>query len=144
MSKLLPLLIAGSGLNEQDVLKIARNAPARYRTFPISKRSGGERIISQPALELKILQRILVGGLLSNLPVHSSATAYRPGISIRTNASTHAQNGPILKFDFADFFPSLTSSDWKLYCVKNSLFDDPIDLWISTNIFFRDGKAPQV
>lgn len=137
MSKLLPLLTSGTGLSEHDVLKIVRNAPVRYKTYPIAKRDGGERIISQPARELKALQRILAAELLSDLPVHAAATAYRPGISIRTNASAHAKNGPILKFDFKEFFPSIRAKDWRAYCEKNSLFTDARDLWISTNVFFQ-------
>lgn len=140
MSKLLPILVTETGLGEHDVLAIVRNAPVRYKTYPIQKRNGGERLISQPARELKALQRVLAENFLSQLPVHRAATAYRPSISIRHNAATHAQNGPILKFDFKDFFPSITSHDWRSYCQKKSLFVDPDDIWISTNIFFH--RAP--
>ncbi|WP_422388507.1 retron St85 family RNA-directed DNA polymerase [Bradyrhizobium symbiodeficiens] len=134
------MLVAGTGLGEHDVLAIVRNAPIRYKTYPIRKRNGGERLISQPARELKALQRVLAESFLSQLPVHRAATAYRPGISIRDNAATHVLNGPILKFDFKDFFPSITSHDWRSYCQKSSLFEDPNDIWISTNIFFH--RAP--
>jgi len=75
--------------------------------------------------------------VLSQLPVHRAATAYRTGTSIRANAEAHVHNGPILKFDFRDFFPSITSSDWLAYCNRSSLFDDPEDIRISTNIFFH-------
>jgi hypothetical protein len=141
MSMLLPMLVSMSGLNEQDVLKIVRNAPVRYRTYPIPKRGGGERIISQPALELKILQRILATEFLSKYPVHVSAMAYRKNTSIYANAAAHAQNGPILKFDFADFFPSITAGDWRFFCSKNELFEDQTDLWISTNVFFQRQRS---
>jgi RNA-directed DNA polymerase len=136
VSKLLPLLVSETGLSEYDVLKIVRNAPRRYKTYAIAKRSGGERTISQPARELKALQRILVEKVLSDLPVHPSATAYRKGMSIRANAAAHAGSGPILKFDFKDFFPSITARDWRIYCEKKSLFTDASDLWIATNLFF--------
>jgi RNA-directed DNA polymerase len=136
VSKLLPLLVSETGLSEHDVLKIIRNAPKRYKTYPIAKRSGGERIISQPARELKALQRILVEKVLPDLPVHPSATAYRKGMSIRVNAAVHAGRGPILKFDFKDFFPSITARDWRIYCEKKSLFTDALDMLITTNVFF--------
>src|SRR4051794_3337072 len=125
MSRLLPILVAGTGLGEHDVLAIVRNAPIRYKTYPIRKRNGGERLISQPARELKALQRVLAESFLSQLPVHRAATAYRPGVSIRDNAAAHVLNGPILKFDFKEFFPSITSHDWRIYSQKNSLFEDP-------------------
>src|SRR5262249_35577279 len=132
-----PILVAGAGLGEHTILSIVRNAPVRYKTYAIQKRNGGERIISQPARELKALQRILTEEILNDLPVHSAATAYRRGVSIKANAGAHAQNGPILKFDFKDFFPSITSLDWRIYCERNALFDDPLDVWISTNVFFH-------
>lgn len=63
------VLFCESEGSEYDILKIVRDAPKRYKTYPIAKRSGGERIISQPARELKALQRILVEKFLSGLPV---------------------------------------------------------------------------
>jgi hypothetical protein len=78
----------------------------------------------------------LVEELLSQLPIHPAATAYRTGLSIRDNAAAHVKNGPILKFDFKDFFPSLTARDWRTYCETKQLFDDSLDIWLSTNIFF--------
>lgn len=137
MSKLLPLLIAGTGLSEPDIIRIVSNAPLRYKNYRIPKRHGGERTISQPARELKVLQRILTEEFLSKLPVHQSATAYRAGTSIKHNALAHASNGPILKFDFANFFPSISARDWAAYCERERLMLETRDLWISTNIFFH-------
>jgi RNA-directed DNA polymerase len=142
VSKLLPILIAGTGLSEFDIMKIVSNAPRRYKTYSIEKRSvEGRRIISQPAVELKALQRTLTSGFLSELPVHPSAMAYRPGVSIRDNAAAHAQNGPIFKFDFKDFFPSIRSTDWHSYCAATGALTDHRDLWISTNIFFHQASS---
>lgn len=137
MSILLPLLVGETGLSELDVMRIVRNAPVRYKTYAIAKRSTGMRIISQPARELKALQRILSQELLARLPVHTAAMAYREGRSIRHNALAHSGDGPILKFDFKDFFPSITARDWRLYCERRELFADPNDIWISTNILFH-------
>jgi hypothetical protein len=142
VSKLLPLLVAGTGLSEPDIIRIVSNAPLRYKIYTIAKRRGGERIISQPARELKVLQRILTEEFLSKLPIHRSATAYRAGISIRHNALAHAANGPILKFDFTNFFPSISGRDWAIYCEREGLGLDTRDLWISTNStsFFAQRK----
>ena len=137
MSKLLPLLVAGTGLSEPDIIRIVSSAPLRYKSYTIAKRRGGERLISQPARELKVLQRILTQEFLSKLPIHRSATAYRTGISIRHNALAHASNGPIFKFDFANFFPSISARDWTIYCEREELALDARDIWISTNIFFH-------
>ncbi len=137
MGKLVQILVGESGLSEHDVLRIVSNAPVRYKTYVIKKRNGDGRIISQPARELKVLQRIIDERILAALPVHPSATAYRTGMSIKVNAQAHAASGPILKFDFKDFFPSITSKDWIAYCQKHSLFDNVDDIRISSNLLFR-------
>jgi hypothetical protein len=142
MGELLPLLVKETGLSEHDLLRIVSNAPIRYKTFAIEKRSGGSRTISQPAREVKALQRILSAHVLVRQPVHAAATAYRAGTSIKINAAAHVQNGPIMKFDFKDFFPSITSEDWYTYCRRHSLFEDPADINISTNILFH--KYPRM
>jgi hypothetical protein len=137
MSKILPILIRATGLGEHDILRIVGNAPVRYKTYIIPKRNGGERVISQPARELKALQRAISEEILSRLPVHSAATAYRTGVSIKANAAAHVKNGPILKYDFKDFFPSISAYDWHLYCRNHDLFDDAQDIFMSTQILFR-------
>jgi RNA-directed DNA polymerase len=119
------------------VMKIVWNAPSRYKLYAIPKRNGGQRLISQPAREVKALQRILTSQILSTLPIHHSATAYRTGKSIKDNAAAHAGNGPIKKYDFKDFFPSIVAKDWRSYCQRNSVFSDPRDIWISTNLLFH-------
>jgi len=86
---------------------------------------------------VKALQRTLVEIVLSKLPVHTSATAYRIGKSIKDNAAAHAQNGPILKFDFQDFFPSILARDWQGYCDATKIFDDLEDVALTTNILFH-------
>jgi len=137
MSFLMDILTAGSGLGDHDVMKIVWSAPSRYKLYAIPKRNGGQRLISQPARELKALQRIITSELLSKLPVHNSATAYRSGKSIKDNAAAHAANGPIKKYDFRDFFPSIVAQDWRAYCQRNHIFSDPRDIWISTNLLFH-------
>ncbi len=136
-SRLIPLLIQDTGLAEYDIYRIVANAPVRYKVFQIPKRNGGSRIISQPARELKALQRVIVDRVLSACPIHSAATAYKPGSSIKSNAAAHVNNGPILKYDFKDFFPSITSKDWVAYCQRFNIFDDNKDIFISTRILFQ-------
>ena len=83
------------------------------------------------------MQRALIAHVLSKLPVHSAATAYQPGTSIRANAERHIHNGPILKYDFKEFFPSLRDNDWDKYCKTHTLFGSDEDIWISTRILFK-------
>jgi len=129
-----------SGLSERDVLKIVLSAPTRYKTYSIQKRNGGTRIISQPAREVKYLQRIIVDHFLINQPIHNAALAYRVGKSIRDNALVHAKNCAILKLDFKDFFPSIVATDWVNFCEKNAVFKDPQDIEFSSNLLFWKKK----
>ena len=140
MSRLIELLIYETGLMADDLVRIIATAPSRYKVFEIPKRSGGVREIAQPARELKLLQRIIADKVLSELPVHPAARAYRQGLSIRDNARPHAGRGPILKMDFKDFFPSIRSVDWEKYCEENSVLD-PDDRRLSCLILFRRAKG---
>jgi len=54
------------------------------------------------------------------LPLHSAATAYRSGASIKQNAQRHAESNYLLKMDFKNFFPSILMTDiirhLEIYC----------------------------
>jgi len=99
------------GVTGQSLSVIIRSADKRYRTYPIPKRTGGDRIISQPSKKLKFVQRWLVKRVLRKLPVHGVATAYIKNKNIVANAAPHTESRYILKLDFSDFFPSITYGD---------------------------------
>ncbi|SRR6266567_5014052 len=99
------------GLSTSYLETLAATASYRYKKYKIKKRTGGERQIHHPARELKLIQNWLLTNVLSKLPVHDAATAYRPGSSIYQNASLHVRNNYLLRIDFQDFFPSLTGAD---------------------------------
>lgn len=136
MASLINLLSVSTGLNPHDVKAIIMRAPVSYKRYTIPKRSGGFRIIAQPAREVKRLQRSLVE-LLSGLPVHAAAAAYVRSLSIADNAARHSGNGPILKFDFKDFFTSLRERDWQEYCARKAVFDDISDVMLSSRLLFH-------
>lgn len=137
MSFLVRVLAQDSGLTPHDVMRILVSAPKRYKTFQIQKRTGGKRTISQPAREVKLLQRIFASRFLVQLPVHNCATAYVSGSSILSNAQPHAGHGrPILKMDFQNFFPSIRSGDWVSYCHKNNFSFSSEELELSTRLLF--------
>lgn len=129
------------GLGPNAAAQLIRTAPERYAHYSIPKRSGGTRNISQPASELKIVQRAIVDQLLGNLPVHPAATAYAEGTSIRLNAARHAENGPIKKYDFKDFFPSLTEYAWIAYCESNKICDRANAIAFGRLLFMRPPGA---
>ena len=78
------------------------------------------REVAQPAKEVKSIQRWLTSELSSHIPVHSVATAYVRGSSIKRNAEAHVKNDFLLKMDFENFFPSISETDvkdhLKTYC----------------------------
>src|SRR5260370_12036764 len=99
------------GLDLEYVEKVALTASYRYKSYTIPKRTGGMRTIHHPSRELKLLQGWLVDSVLSRLPVHKAALAYRNGISIRNHAAVHVGQNYLLKIDFKDFFPSIAEAD---------------------------------
>lgn len=133
-------LVLTTGLGRDDLVRIVNTAPKRYKTFEIPKRNGGVREISQPARELKFIQRALVELLLRELPVHAAAKAYMPRTSIKDNANLHCGTGPILKMDFKYFFPSIKGNDWTRYCSDHNVLDRT-NANITANIFFRKAKG---
>jgi RNA-directed DNA polymerase len=139
VSKIVKFLAQATGLRPQDILAIIHQAPVSYKRYAIPKRTGGQRLIAQPAKEVKKLQRLLAMRL-SALPIHEAATAYVRGRSIKDNAERHASNGPIMKFDFKEFFPSIRDRDWRAYCVKMGVFSEAEDVYLSSKLFFT--RAP--
>jgi hypothetical protein len=145
MSKILTYLSEETGLSEHLVHKIAMSAPRRYKVYSIPKRTGGERIIAQPAREVKVLQRALISGPLSELKIHPAVMSYRAGLSILDNAKRHAGDGAILKMDFKNFFPSITGFDWRRYCRETRFLVDEADIELTTALFFRRlGKSERL
>ncbi len=125
------------GLGPRSALRLIETAPERYKVYTIPKRSGGVREIAHPASELKVVQRAIVDRFLRALPVHPAATAYVKGSSIRINAARHAENGPILKFDFREFFPSITEFAWIHYCELHGLCDKNQAIMFARLLFRR-------
>lgn len=110
-SALVKDLQAGLGLDSAQLQRLVERAPHTYKIYSIPKRSGGSRIIAQPAKETKIIQRWLISTVFSRLPVHDCATAYSSGSSIKLNASRHVGGDYLSKFDFKNFFSSILERD---------------------------------
>lgn len=111
MGSLTRIIASQLGLSSSFVDTVVFSASRRYKRFSLEKRTGGKREILHPARELKALQYWIARKILPCLPVHSAATAYEVGSSIRKNAAAHRQGRYLLRIDFADFFPSLRSGD---------------------------------
>ena len=144
MSSLVTMLSVHSGLREPEVWRVLLTAPVRYKHYTIPKRNKEPRSIAQPARELKLLQRIFVDLVLSKLPVHSSATAYRKGMSTRSNAAPHAGHGPIIKMDLTNFFPSIRKVDWVRYCQRHGCIEGMEEINLSANLLFHKQPGSSV
>lgn len=123
------------GLSTQAVRRIANSAHHRYKHFKIAKRRKGEfRDVAQPSREVKALQRCIVELLTPLLPIHESATAYKPGASILSNAKQHLASKFLLKLDFVKFFDSLKSSDIQaLVSAVPEISPSPAELLLLSN-----------
>lgn len=91
---------------ELKLIDILEQAPLMYKVYQIPKRSFGMRTIAQPTPLLKSLQRAFLDNY--PLPVHNSATAYKIGLSIKSNAKRHLHSRYLLKLDLYSFFNSIT------------------------------------
>lgn len=125
------------GLSEESVLHIIQDAPRRYKVYSIPKKGGGSRVIAQPARELKPIQRSISHLVLERFPIHSSAMAYREGLSIADNAKAHAGSWPILKLDFESFFNSISAAAWRRFLASQTSIEiNKLDAALLTKALF--------
>ena len=102
------------GLTPRFVASFAQGASYAYKTYAIPKKGGGVRRIDHPSKQLKAMQRWLLSYILSNLPIHPAAMAYRKNRSIFQNAGLHVDSRYLLRMDCKDFFHSITDEDLKI------------------------------
>lgn len=110
-SDLIAQMSTDMGMLPDHLRTIIRTAPLRYKVFHIPKRTGELREVAQPAREVKAIQRWLVHRLVTQLPIHAAATAYKQGASIKINSARHIKSNYLLKMDFRNFFPSISMDD---------------------------------
>lgn len=108
---ILKQLHAAYGFGHLHLEELIRRAPYTYKIFTVPKKTGGVRIIAQPAKETKTVQRWIVSNILANLPIHDCATAYEQGCSIKKNAFLHSRNSYLVKLDLKNFFNSIKFED---------------------------------
>lgn len=120
---LIEQLALGLQKSETEVARFLQSAPKRYKVYTIPKRTSGHRVIAQPSKELKKYQRKFLE--IQQFPIHSSAMAYRKGMSIKQNAIAHKNNPYLLKLDLENFFNSI--SDKMFWEVWESILPLPSD-----------------
>ena len=105
--------VAGAiGIAERELAFLCYHRGAattdHYSRFLIPKRRGGMRVISSPKPRLRVAQSWLLAHVLTPLPVHEAAMAFRPGLSVADNAAQHVGRAIVARIDLKDFFPSVT------------------------------------
>lgn len=124
---------------------LSSKAPKKYRVYYIPKRTSGLRAIAQPTKELKQIQRFLVSELKSILPIHSSAMAYRWGVSIKDNAECHKNNSYMLKMDFQNFFNKIKPEFFfKKFNELDIQYDNRDRMYLHNFLFWKPGQKRSV
>lgn len=128
----------------KEAIELAR---VRVKRFAIPKKSGGHREIYHPSKKLKVLQYWIMRKVLTEMPVHDAAMAYREGTSILHNAEAHADNRFFLKMDLKDFFPSIRFQDflpyleqWHMSTRPTWALDDNAKKFINEACFYKQDR----
>ncbi|MFO0734559.1 MAG: reverse transcriptase family protein [Labilithrix sp.] len=79
-----------------------------YVRFAVTKKTGGERIISAPMPRLKKAQRWILDHVLAKPAITDVAHGFAPDRSIVTNARPHVKTAIVVNLDLKDFFPTVT------------------------------------
>ncbi|BDI30335.1 reverse transcriptase [Capsulimonas corticalis] len=103
---------AAIGISESDLAWLTYHRGAatidHYSRFTIPKKRGGVRVISSPKRRLRTAQSWVLESVLSPVPVHDAAMAFRPARSVADNARRHQGQAVVIRIDLKDFFPSIT------------------------------------
>jgi RNA-directed DNA polymerase len=97
------------GYSKNYLKRAVAYPPAFYREFPIPKKNGRLRYISEPLPSLKHIQRWILENILYKIEIHPYAKAYSPGRTIKDNLKYHKRKNLIITFDITDFFDSISA-----------------------------------
>ncbi len=140
------------GYKPKSLSYVIYKMPVKYKTFTVPKKSGGDRTISAPCLELKLLQRRLSDGLQScwdeintdKKIIKPISHGFRKGASIFTNASVHRGRRFVFNVDIKDFFDSINFGRVYGFFLKNKDFALTESVAkVLAAIACHEGKLPQ-
>jgi RNA-directed DNA polymerase len=127
------------GVSIGSLVSHMHQAPLTYKRYGIPKRAGGMRFIAQPTAFVKTVQKGIVGLLLNNYKPLASTMGYTKGRSIVDNAKAHAGSKYILKMDFENFFPSITSLDFLAFLDKSDTKLQSVErVFLSRYLFIKE------
>jgi hypothetical protein len=97
----------------------AADPPLRnYRYAWIARPDAPVRLLEQPKVRLKAVQRRLLHDVLDHIPAHPAAHGFVRGRSVRSHAAAHAGAPVVLRLDLRDFFASIAAG--RVYGVLRS------------------------
>jgi RNA-directed DNA polymerase len=109
-----------------------------YKTYPIAKKNGNQRIIAQPSRELKAIQGWILRNILDKLSSSQYSKGFEVGESILDNAFPHLGSNFLLNIDLENFFPSIHAS--KVYGVFKSIgYSKEICILLTNFCVYRSG-----
>jgi RNA-directed DNA polymerase len=112
-----------------------------YKTYEVSKKSGGKRVIAQPNRDLKAVQAWILRNILDKLSTSLHSKGFDRGTSILENALPHQSANYVLTLDLEDFFPSITAK--KVYGIFSSVGYSKKISAVLTNLCVFKGVLPQ-
>lgn len=96
------------GIGPGLLVSMIRKPANHYRTFPLIKKDGTERIISAPRTYLKVIQWWILDNILNQLSTPDYVFGFSKGKSIQDNARYHVGSAHILNVDIKSFFDTVT------------------------------------
>lgn len=123
------------------VMGAIKDSEKYYRSFEISKKSGGKRLISEPLPSLKEIQSWILVNILQAKKPNPAAKAYVRDINIKDNARFHRGQNYVLTVDIKDFFPSIKAN--RVHALFHSLGYSKQVSSLLTDLCCLDGCLPQ-
>ncbi|RKX65764.1 MAG: hypothetical protein DRP42_04255 [Tenericutes bacterium] len=84
--------------------RIVKDKDSYYKSYTVPKKSGGMRLIENPAKELKEVQREILDKILSHIKIDGAAHGFVENRGIFTNAAHHVGKVCVVNLDLKDFF----------------------------------------
>lgn len=131
-------------IKKRNLTYLLYSKKEKYRSFKISKKSGGNRLIIAPNKSLKRVQRLLLFCLETLYTPLPTATGFVRERSIVTNAEKHCNKKYVYNIDLENFFPTIQFKRvWSALTKLNQigLKDEPAR--IVASLCCKDGVLPQ-
>lgn len=96
------------GREKEEIYKMVSLLESHYyQQVTIKKKSGGDRILSVPAVTLKEIQKWILDNVLNKMYISPYAMGFQKNRSIVTNANAHVGKKCVVNLDLKDFFSSV-------------------------------------